>query len=57
MKQHLRYHVQPKGKADLITGIRNFWSSLSKEQCAKHVSHVQKVIPRILYRQGEASGY
>ena len=57
LKMHLRKHVKPHTKAQLIEGIVEFWDGLTPERCNKYIDHVYKVIPVVIERFGAASGY
>lgn len=58
LKLHLRKHVKPSNKEELIAGILEFWNSLlTPEMCGKYISHVHKVMPEVIVRWGAASGF
>jgi len=38
-------------------GIERFWSSLTPKVCQKYISHLKKVIPKIVEVKGAPSGY
>ena len=37
LKHHLRKYVKPKNKEELIAGIKDFWSNLTKETCRNYI--------------------
>ena len=57
LKVYLRNHCQPKNLGELKTGIEQFWLTLTPEVCRKHISHLKKVIPKIVSVGGASSGY
>lgn len=49
---------KPKNKEQLVSGIETFWSSkMDISKCEKYISHLHKVLPAVVVRKGEASGY
>ena len=55
MKQYLTYSIKPKNKQELVDGIKTFWrEKLTVSQCKKYIDHINKVIPVILAKNGEA---
>ena len=57
MKEYLRREVKPKTKQELITGIEQFWETVTGEKCRKYIRHLQKVIPKVIELNGAATGY
>ena len=58
LKGHIRKYAKPTTKDELIQAINTFWSTkVTPEKCRKYISHVHKVLPKVLERQGQASGY
>ena len=57
LKQYLRSYYKPKNLKQLKAGIEQFWLTLTPEVCAKYISHLKKVIPKIISVEGAASGY
>jgi len=57
MKQYLRSQYKPKNLDELKAGIEKFWHSLTPEVCQKYISHLRKVIPKVIEVQGAPSGY
>ena len=49
--------MKPQSKGQLIDGIASFWRSVTVEKCRKYIPHLQKVIPRMVEVQGEATGF
>ena len=57
LKQYLRNSAKPKNLAELKQGIKQFWRTLMPEVCWKYISHLKKVIPKIIQVEGDPSGY
>ena len=57
MKEFIRREVKPTTKAELVTGIKHFWNTVDVPKCNKYISHLRKVIPRIIELDGAATGY
>ena len=57
LKQYLRSHYKPKNLEQLKAGIEQFWLTLTPEVCAKYISYLKKVIPKIVSIEGAPSGY
>ena len=57
LKQFLRNSAKPKNLEELKQGIKQFWQTLTPEVCRKYISHLKKVIPKIIQVEGGPSGY
>ena len=57
MKQYLRNTFKPKNLDELKEGIQEFWQTLTPEVCQRYISHLDKVIPKVIQVNGEPSGY
>ena len=57
LKQYLRSQYKPHNLEELKTGIETFWLTLTPTKCRKYISHLKKVIPKIIEVQGAPSGY
>ena len=57
IKETLRSEVKSRTKDELLAGIRLAWSRITPEKCRKYISHLIKVIPKVVEREGAASGY
>ena len=58
LKHFLRKCVKPSTKDELVNGISNFWATkVTPSKCRRYIGHLQKVLPKVVERQGKASGY
>ena len=57
LKQFLRNNVKPKNLEELKAGIEQFWLTLTPKVCKKYITHLCKVIPKIISVEGGPSGY
>ena len=57
LKEYIRRVVKPRTKADLIAGIKAFWTTVTVEKCRKYIGHLDKVIPAVIQCEGGPSGY
>ena len=57
LKEFLRREVKPRTKEALISGIEQFWDTVTSEKCKKYIRHLRKVIPRAIELNGDATGY
>ena len=57
LKQFLRSTYKPKNLEELKDGIKQFWASLTPEICTRYISHLNKVIPKVVEKEGDPSGY
>ena len=55
--EYLRCEVKPTTKDQLANGILQFWATVSVTKGRKYIQHLQKVIPKILEVNGEATGF
>ena len=46
--------MKPEAKDEFVEGIKTFWGKVDKEKCSKHISHLRKVIPKVVELQGAA---
>ena len=54
---YLRYNYKPTSLATLKAGIVEFWKSMTPVVCSKNISHLYKVMPRVVELDGCASGF
>ena len=57
LKQYLRTQYKPHNLDELKQGIMRFWNTLTPEICEKYISHLHKVIPKVIEENGNPSGY
>ena len=57
LKHFIRTTVKPQNKDELMRGIETFWGTVTQEKCCRYIDHLQKVIPKVLEVNGEATGY
>ena len=57
MIQFLRVEYKPRNLCELKAGICVFWRSLTPEICRRYINHLNKVIPAVVEKNGDASGY
>ena len=56
MKDYLQRHVKPRTKNELVSGIRQYWTGLTAEKCARFIDHIHKAIPKVILNNGDQSG-
>ena len=52
MKAYLRNEYKPKTTTELKVAIRTFWKILKARKCQKYISHLQKVMPKVIDEAG-----
>lgn len=57
LKYYLRNEYKPSNLETLVAGIKTFWKSMTPGVCRKYIGHIQKVIPKVIEVNGEASGF
>ena len=57
LKEFIHGEVKPKSKDEMVSGIEEFWDSVSGEKCRKYIRHLHKVVPKATEVGGEATGY
>ena len=57
LKEYIRREVKPTTKDELVGGIKAFWETVTVSKCRKYISHLRKVIPRVIKLNGDATGY
>lgn len=48
---------RPRNLTTLKEGIKAFWKGLTPEICKQYILHLHRVIPVVLEKEGDASGY
>ena len=57
LKHHLRNVKKPRTAVELESAIKEFWLTVTPEKCRKYISHLTKVLPKVVERNGRASGF
>lgn len=57
LKKFLRARVKPHNQRELIAGIKSLWATVMAKKCCKYIRHLNKVIPKVIELQGDATGY
>ena len=57
LKHHLRTIVKPRTKDALLTGIMEFWVTITPEKCRRYIDHLKRVLPVVVERNGKPSGF
>jgi len=57
LKEFIRQKVKPTSKAELVNGINRFWATMTPQKCCRYISHLQKVLPAVIEKCGDATGY
>ena len=57
LKYFLRNNYKPTNLETLEAGIMQFWENLTPEICTKFISHIFKVMPKVVECNGAASGF
>ena len=57
LKQYLRSTFKPKNLQELKDRIKQFWATLTPEVCTQYINHLNKVIPKVVEKEGGPSGY
>ena len=57
LKYYLRNEHKLKNLETLEQGIKDFWKLMTPDRCTKYVSHLNKVMPVVILKNGEASGF
>ena len=57
LKQYLRNSAKPNNLEELKQEIKQFWQTLTPEVCRRYISHLHKVVPKVIQVDGGPSGY
>ena len=57
LKEFIRPEVKPKTKDELVSGILQFWATVDFIKCRKYIRHLDKVVPKVIELNGDATGY
>ena len=57
MNEAVRNHYKPRTLNDLEAAIKHFWKTkMTPDACARYVSHLHAVLPRVVKMNGAAMG-
>ena len=57
LKYFLCYEYKSSNLDTLKSGILEFWKSMTPDICGKYISHLYKVMPKVVELEGGASGF
>ena len=57
LKQYLRNTYKPRNLEQLKNGIKQFWATLTPDVCKRYIHHLDKVIPAVIQKEGNPSGF
>lgn len=57
LKEYIRREIKPQAKEELVDGIIQFWKTVDFIKCRKYIRHLDKVIPKVIELEGDATGY
>ena len=57
LKEFIRREVKPTAKQQLVDGISTFWDTVDVRKCHRYIGHLNKVLPKIIEKSGDATGY
>lgn len=57
LKEYIRREVKPMNKQELVDGINSFWATVDVYKCRRYIHHLQKVLPKVIETNGDATGY
>lgn len=57
LKEYIRRVVKPRNKQQLVDGIVAFWDTIDVYKCRRYINHLQKVLPTVIEKNGNATGY
>ena len=57
LKKFIGRKVKPKTKDEHVSGIFQFWATVYFIKCRKYICHLDKVVPKVIELNGDATGY
>ena len=57
LKEFIRREIKPTTKDQLVNGIKAFWATVDVAKCNKYINHLNKVVPKVIELEGDATGY
>ena len=49
--------LQAQKHGAVKSGIKEFWKTLTPEKCTRYINHLHRVIPVVIEKQGNPSGF
>ena len=57
LEEFLIREIKPHSKEELVSGIQQFWQSVTPAKCTRYIRHLRKFNPRVIKVQGDPTGY
>ena len=55
--KNLWHELKPTTKQQLVDGISTFWNTVDVRKCCRYIGHLKKVLPKIIEKGRDATGY
>ena len=52
-----RCEIKATTKEELVQGIKEFCATVTRHKCCHYINHLSKVLPKVIEKQGDATGY
>ena len=57
LKEYMYCEVKPRNKEQLVSRINQFWTTITVRKCFRYIGHLQKILSRVIEKNGDATGY
>ena len=57
LKEFMRREIKPINKGELVSGIKQFWETVTVEKCQRYIGHLRKVLPKVIENEDGPTGY
>ena len=57
LKEFIHTEVKSTNKQQLVDGISTSWNIVDGRKCRRYIRHLNKVLPKIIGKGGDATGY
>lgn len=57
LKEFLHREMKPRNKEQLVQGICRFLATIDVHKCCRYIGHLRKVLPKVIEKSGDATGY
>ena len=57
LKEYMCREVKPRNKEQLVSGINQIWTTVRVRKCCQYIGQHRKVLPRVIEKNGDATGY